>query len=212
MYIDWKCDPYIPNDEEHSIWSNSLDSYNEEKQKNSLETDFTNHTDLLIPHIRAALDNSRSIRNKIPMIIEFLNDFNIDILIITETWLSHKDCPLLSSLNIDPYSFSYLPRSLGMRGGGLGILYKSSLHISPLIDHRHVYCEAFSCSVSSHRSRTFNISVFYHSPNYPIPPFLDEFNNFITHPYNSNIILRDFNIPINLISKYSTRITNILNS
>ena len=49
------------------------------------ETDFTNHTDLLIPHIRAALVNSRSIRNKIPMIIEFLNDFNIDILIITET-------------------------------------------------------------------------------------------------------------------------------
>ena len=94
------------------------------------------------------------------MIIEFLNDFNIDILIITETWLSHKDCPLLSSLNIDPYSFSHLPRSLGMRGGGLGILYKSSLHISPLIDHRHVYCEAFSCSVSSPRSRTFNISVF----------------------------------------------------
>ena len=34
MYIDWKCDPYILNDEEHSIWSKSLDSYNEEKQKN----------------------------------------------------------------------------------------------------------------------------------------------------------------------------------
>ena len=34
MYIDWKCDPYIPNDEEHSIWSKSLDTYNEEKQKN----------------------------------------------------------------------------------------------------------------------------------------------------------------------------------
>ena len=98
------------------------------------------------------------------MIIEFLIEFSIDILIITETWLSHKDCPLLSSLNIDPYSFSHLPRSLGTRGGGLGILYKSSLHISPLIDHRHAYCEAFSCSVSSPRSRTFNISVFYRSP------------------------------------------------
>ena len=102
------------------------------------------------------------------MIIEFLNDFNfnIDILIITETWLSHKDCPLLSSLNIDPYSFSHLPRSLGIRGGGLGILYKSSLHISPLIDNIHIYCEAFSCSVSSPRSRTFNISVFYRSVFY----------------------------------------------
>ena len=121
-------------------------------------------------------------------------------------------CPLLSSLNIDSYSFSHLPRSLGMRGGGLCILYKSSLHISPLIDHRHVYCEAFSCSVSSPRSRTFNIYVFYRSPSYPIPPFLDEFNNFITNPYNSNIILGDFNIPTNLLSQYSTRLNNILNS
>ena len=34
MYIDWKFDPYIQNDVEHSIWSKSLDSYNEEKQKN----------------------------------------------------------------------------------------------------------------------------------------------------------------------------------
>ena len=57
---------------------------------------------LLIPNIRAVLVNSRSIRNKIPMIIGFLIDYNNDILIITETWLSYKDYPLLSSLNIDP--------------------------------------------------------------------------------------------------------------
>ena len=150
------------------------------------------------------------------MIIEFLIDFNIDILIITETWISYKDCPLLSSLNIDPYSFSHLPRSLGTRGGGLGILYKSSLHISPLIDHRHVYCEGFSCSVNSPRSRTFNISVFYRTHSYLITHFsmnlISHFNIFITHPYNSNIILRYFNMPNNVLSKYSTRLTNILNS
>ena len=43
----------------------------------------TNHTYLLIPHIRTSLDNSRSTRNKIHMIIEFHIDYNIDILIIT---------------------------------------------------------------------------------------------------------------------------------
>ena len=58
MYIDYKCDPYISNDEEHSRRSKSLDSYNEKKQKNNrLETDSTNHTNLLAPHIRAALAN-----------------------------------------------------------------------------------------------------------------------------------------------------------
>ena len=43
-------------------------------------------------------------------------------------------------------------------------------------------------------------------------PFIDEFNNFITHPYNSNIIVGDFNIPTNLLSQYSTRLASILNS
>ena len=75
-----------------------------------LETDYTNHTYLLTPHIRGALVNSRSIPNKNPMIIEFLITYNIDILIIRETWLSHKDCLLLSTLNIDQYAFSNLPR------------------------------------------------------------------------------------------------------
>ena len=120
MYINWKCDTYIPNDEDNSSWRKSDFTFR-------LETYFTNHTDLLTPYIRAALVNSHSIRNKIPMSIEILIDFNIDILIITETCLSHKDCTLLSSLNIDPYSFTHLPRSLGTRGGGLGIVYKSSL-------------------------------------------------------------------------------------
>ena len=125
------------------------------------------------------------------MIIEFLNDFNIDILIITETWLSHKDCPLLSSLNVDTYSFSYLRRSLCKRGGGLGIVYKSSLPISPLIDHKHVYCEAFSCSVSSLRSRTFNISVFYRSPN-----ILCDLNN----TYGTILVLLDLSAAFDTIT------------
>ena len=34
------------------------------------------------------------------MNIELIIDYNIDILIITETWLSYTDCPLLSSLKL----------------------------------------------------------------------------------------------------------------
>ena len=84
--------------------------------------------------------------------------------------------------------------------------------MSPLIEHRHAYCEAFICSVSSPLSHTFNIAAFYRSPSYSISPFLDEFNNFNSHPYYSNIILGDFNIHNNSLSQYSTRLTNILNS
>ena len=41
--------------------------------------------------------------------------------------------------------------------------------------------------------------------------WMNNLSNFKTHSYNSNIILGDFNIPTNLLSQYSTRLTNILN-
>ena len=39
----------------------------------------------------------------------------------------------------DLYYISHLPRSLDMRGGGHFI--QVSIHISPLIYHKHAYCE-----------------------------------------------------------------------
>ena len=87
-----------------------------------------------------------------------------------------------------------------MQEGGLGVVYKLSLHMSPLTVHSHTYCEASFCSVSLPFSRTFKVSFFYRSPSYPITPFLDEFNYYITHSYNYNINLWEINIPTNLPS------------
>ena len=58
----------------------------------------------------------------------------------------------------------------------------------------------------------FNMYAFYRSYNQLIPIFIDEFNNVITCAYNYDIILGDFKIPTKLPTKYSTRLTNILNS
>ena len=50
----------------------------------------------------AALINARSLRNKIPSISSLMTDHDIDILFITETWLSPLDSPHIAALNTPP--------------------------------------------------------------------------------------------------------------
>ena len=83
--------------------------------------------------MKSALLNTCSIRNKIPLILELATEHDLDLIFITETWIMRDDIPLISSLNTGPYSFSHLPRrNTHNYGGGIGIIYKSSLHVSPL--------------------------------------------------------------------------------
>ena len=89
--------------------------------------------------IKSALLNTCSIRNNIPLILELAAEHDLDLIFITETFIMSDDIPLISSLNTGPCSFSHLPRRNTHNwryywryyGGGIGIIYKSSLHVSP---------------------------------------------------------------------------------
>ena len=123
------------------------------------------------------------------------------------------DIPLISSLNTGPYSFSHLPRrNKNNYGGGIGIIFKSSLHVSPLRDHNNDHSEAFTCSISPPHSKNFNISLFYRPPSSSIPLFLSEFYSFTHLMSESNIIIGDFNIATNLSTNHSKSLLNILSS
>ena len=50
----------------------------------------------------AALINARSLRNKIPTLISLMTDHDLDILFITETWLSPLDFPHIAAPNTPP--------------------------------------------------------------------------------------------------------------
>ena len=45
----------------------------------------------VLPYIRIGTLNSRSLKNKEHIIIEELKDKNVDIVLITETWLQNMD-------------------------------------------------------------------------------------------------------------------------
>ena len=63
--------------------------------------------------------NSRSVRNKTLLINDFVNDCNIDIMAITETWLnSAGDEASIAELCPEGFQFIHSPRENNMRGGG----------------------------------------------------------------------------------------------
>ena len=52
--------------------------------------------------------------------LNIFHDTKIDILCITETWLSIKDLPIIASLNTPTTNFIHLPRPGPHYGGGVG--------------------------------------------------------------------------------------------
>jgi len=79
---------------------------------------------LLICHI-----NPWSVCNKAEAINDFISEHHIDILTITETWLTGtaSDGPVISALLPEGYSIVHAPR--GTRGGGIAMVYRQTLHI-----------------------------------------------------------------------------------
>ena len=149
------------------------------------------------PHLisrNAALINARSLRNKITSVISLMTDHDLDILFITETWLSPLDSPHIAALNTPPYCFIHNPRDSPHPGGGTGILYKSSLAISNISYHSFSHSEALRCAISSPFSRTFNTTLSYRPPSSSIDACIDEFHLFL-HTISLNIILGDINFP-----------------
>ena len=128
-----------------------------------------------------------------------MTDHDLDILLITEIWLSPLDSYHIISLNTPPYCFIHNPRDSPHPDGGTGILYKYSLTISNIYYHSFSNSEALSCPISSPVSRTFNIFLLYRPTSPNINLFLDEFSLCIPTITSNTIIIGDSNIPIPLM-------------
>ena len=74
----------------------------------------------------------QSIRNKDLQISDLLNDYSIDILAVTETWLTDNQADQqwsqMTPLNRDPYKILTHNRQ-GRKGGGIALIIKSDLAV-----------------------------------------------------------------------------------
>ena len=77
--------------------------------------------------------NARSVRNKTTDILDHIHEHDLDIVAITETWLTNKDSDLSVTRALTPtgYNLIHHPRC-GRRGGGIAILHKESVKATSL--------------------------------------------------------------------------------
>src|SRR6201996_8073180 len=153
--------------------------------------------------------------DKPAVLYDFILDNSLDIVLLTEMWLSN-DVPSCVLNSLTPPNFSLLnkPRLTG-RGGGLAVLHRSYFKISEIPSPTTSSFESL-CFKLSLSSRTFNFLSVYRPPSGSVPSFLDEFSDLLailcSQPAEL-IISGDFNFHVDDSSSSLTRsFLNLLDS
>ena len=139
----------------------------------------------ICPNVKIELLNAQSLTNKSCLIHDHILDKHLDLMCLTETW--HKP-DMFSVLNeTSPPGYHYLKKACSTgRGGGLSVIYRDELDLSPLPlpELSSFECLAFKCK------RAFLMTVFLiYRPPKPNPAFIQHsaFNSFPTALVKTNI-------------------------
>jgi len=164
-------------------------------------------------NLRLSLVNARSVRNKTTTLNDFICENDIDILAITETWLSaDNDGAVISSLLPNGYAIHQNPR-LSRGGGGLALIFKSSIKVERQKQFNYTSFEYLDCIVKL--SKEFRIILVYRPPNNSLQSqFIDEFSDLGNNLASSRlepIFLGDFNCHIDIKDNiFSARFCDLL--
>ena len=156
-------------------------------------------------NISMSLANVQSLRSKELLIHDYIHEQKIDMMILTETWLSSEDAVRIDSseLNKNGYRISTSHRK-ERKGGGLALVYRENIKVKKLTSKE---LKTFQLAVwkSMVKSTSFTILAIYRPPysaknKSTTSIFLDEFTDYLTEflPANKNIIIcGDFNFHVN---------------
>jgi len=159
--------------------------------------------------------NAHSVCNKTTSISDFVIDHDVDILCITETWLSTNDTVIIGELTPTGYSFLNHPRCTS-RHGGIGILFKTSLKLT--VKPIDFIAKTFEYMCITNGSNSITYAVIYRPPpstenGLKTCDFLTEINSFLVEinllPMNI-VVLGDFNLHLDTPNK--PEVTNFINT
>ena len=96
-----------------------------------------------VPGVKFGVINCQSISGKLDFVFDHIKEYQLDIVALTETWLSSEDSKnkhVIDQCVAHGYSLHHSPRISGRRGGGMGLLVSNAIkvtfkriHASPLI-------------------------------------------------------------------------------
>ena len=155
-------------------------------------------------NLKISLVNTCSIRNKTTDISEYVVNSNIDVCLMTETWLKSRDAVIRAELKPTGYNFKDSPRPSGRVGGGVGIMFKSGIKCKLLSSGALKSMEYANYELLFEKSK-LDVHVIYRPPyssklRVTTGTFFEEFQTYLSgavqSPY-SLLITGDFNIHVN---------------
>lgn len=159
------------------------------------------------PNLVMGLLNARSVKtqdntaDKPSEISELITEENLDLLFLTETWLTGDltDEVALSAMTPGGFSVVHLPRLSG-RGGGVGVIHRTELKITQ--KHLPQSASSYECLQICFplRHTTLTICIIYRPPGTCLRMFMTELSDLleqITSSVHGEVLLvGDFNIHV----------------
>ena len=143
--------------------------------------------------------NAKSLNNKIDEFVSLLEDADIDIAAVTETWLASQNNNTTSELSAKGYSIYHFNRD-DRKGGGVALILKNNFKFIKGKTFGGETFESIAVSLAGPSSNMLTFVVVYRFCEIPLSRFLTEFYEFTEGIYlncKNVIILGDFNIHIN---------------
>lgn len=162
--------------------------------------------------------NARSVRNKTDTLYEHIVSYDLDVFIITETWLkdtTKKDKVTIKNLLPDGYSYKSCNREGKKGGGGIIIIYKTAL---PVLKRNGNSFSTFEHLILDMKlnGQQLKLTCVYRPPHKKHGLFLSEFQDFVSEnnlDSEKNLIVGDFNFHLdNETDSTVTKFNDILES
>ena len=150
--------------------------------------------------------NAQSLNKKLQDLIALLEDEDLDIVAVTETWLASQHNNVTAELRDSGYTIYHYNRDVKV-GGGVALIFKSNFKF---VSGKTFSFENFECIVVSIATQSFgklNFVIVYRFCEIAPAHFLDEFYKFIESifiDFKNVIILGDFNLHVNEQSSQTT--------
>ena len=156
--------------------------------------------------IKIATGNVQSLKNKEQTLLHELTEQDIDIMFVTETWLTQDDKVWLDSCDFNKNIYRIQPaHHQTSKGGGLTLIHRSTSEVR-LVAKGQTRSSGYATWSLTMRRKTITVTGFYHPPSkdkITNGMFIDDITKHLTSllPVTiNNTIMGDFNMHINDMS------------
>ena len=155
--------------------------------------------------LQFALVNTCSVRNKRADISDYVLTNDIDVVLMTETWLRSGDAVNRAELTPGGFNLKDNPRPSGRTGGGVGVRFKTGIQCKVLSSSELNSFEYSNYELVSQKTKV-DVHIIYRQPysekhRVTTATFFEEFQTYLSHAVqtlHSLLITGDFNIHMDI--------------